>query len=253
VEILSASYFAWTTASSGYLSPESGGITSSFFEDAFWKGGSTDCGQNGLKLSYMKWISSSCSRVTLHMLRVAFLVQRFASAYFLQETQTKNVTVQLQMTIKMASYILSFFPQERQRPFVFDLAFWLVHLSLSTVCVSCDWLKAEITEWLEYTPAKTFVRFIFQVCFHVARFTCLFHFNIILFTIILSEISWIGELEINAVAKLLLVRSSTDKERPLEISPFDVCGILMAVLKGDILYTEVVFVHERPPGTKCKW
>jgi len=170
-----------------------------------------------------------------------------------RNTDKKNVTVQLQMTIKMASYILSFFPQERQRPFVFDLAFWLVHLSLSTVCVSCDWLKAEITEWLEYTPAKTFVRFIFQVCFHVARFTCLFHFNIILFTIILSEISWIGELEINAVAKLLLVRSSTDKERPLEISPFDVCGILMAVLKGDILYTEVVFVHERPPGTKCKW
>ena len=66
----------------------------------------------------------------------------------------------------------------------------------------------------------------------------------------LLEISWRGELEINAVAKLLLVRSSTHKEQPLEISPFDVCGILMAVLKGDVLYTEVVFVHEGPPGTK---
>ena len=172
----------------------------------------------------------------------------------------------------VASYILSFFPQGRQRPFVFNLAFWLVHLSLSTVCMSQlrlveviwqlklgnrarEWKarNAKITKWLEYTPAKTFVRFIFQVCFHVARFTCLFDFNIILFTIILSEISWIGELEINAVAKLLLVRSSTDKEQPLEISPFDVCGILMAVLKGDVLYTEVVFVHKGPPGTKCKW
>ena len=113
--------------------------------------------------------------------------------------------------------------------------------------------NTKTNEWFEYPPAKTFVRFLFQVCFHIARFTCLFHFNVILLTIMLFEFPWIGELEINAVAKLLLVISSTDKEQPLEISPFEVCGILMAVRKGDILYTKVVFAHEGPPGTKWKW
>ena len=39
------------------------------------------------------------------MLSVAFLAQHFAAAYFLQETKTKNLTVQLQMKIKMAAFL----------------------------------------------------------------------------------------------------------------------------------------------------
>lgn len=68
----------------------------------------------------------------------------------------------------------------------------------------------------------------------------------------LLDFSWIGEPEINTVAKLLLFISSSAKKQPLESSPFEFCGILMAVHKGDILCTKVVLVHERPPGTKMK-
>ena len=68
----------------------------------------------------------------------------------------------------------------------------------------------------------------------------------------LLDFSWIGEPEINTVAKLLLFISSSAKKQPLESSPFEFCGILMAVHKGDILCTKVVLFHERPPGTKMK-
>ena len=96
---------ALNSGATGRLSPESGGTPSSFSEDASWIGGSTDCEQNGLKLSYMKSMSSSCSWVTLHMLSVAFLAQRLASAYFLQEKQDKKMTVQLQKMTIIAAFL----------------------------------------------------------------------------------------------------------------------------------------------------